>query len=394
MPWNRLTRVTIQFIALAISLPVFATEGVLPRGNKKSVGRQLLLKESQEISHKCEEWHINPAGGQTRFSSDGNSLYFLTRTSRRSSKRGNHDRTTWLIRMDLNTGLLHRKMSLEAERRVLVVPHGIPLKGISLVSFLRGDKGCHSGLASALGYRIKGGARPGKTLPKGNYKIFPSSQGMAVGDLERHRMVVMDLMSLQIKSGLRFPPGNIPLYLDYDDKVLYGWDVKEHSLVRTLPGSLSLAAKINLSAPQKVLQQNNMFAVVRENHKKNTLMIREIRNWTGNSAGRFRIKLPAGYPVKDAFFVPDFETRTLLVYGKDPLRRRRWDKAFIYDYGSGRMVGKMALKKKHYLDEAVFTPDRARAVFITKSWPHAVLKGVRVFHFGKRQWEQLHLKVL
>lgn len=346
---------------------------------------------TQEVrkNRECHLYHSNIMDGESFFSND--SLYYYLLIKRPSvTKKGSAKHH--LIRVNLKNLAFNRLISLKVKGSPKLISHGSPIEGISFFQFSKYDGGCNLGSGEA--YSVLLGKKPkiGRSLPKGYYKVFPSDKGLQIGDLKLGVIKSIDVKTFQVRKGSRFKNGDVPLYWNYKKGIYYSFnDAGNGSLYRYSVNGSKPQAQLKLSPAFKIIQNDDVFAVLKElDAKENRFAIIELNAWTGRS-GKYNISLPGRYKIEQGMISVDFNKRNLLIYGKFPLRKRKWNKAFIIDYSTNKIIDDFDVKSGYFVSRAHLTPDGTKAIFVTERYSDRTVGGITVYDFESKKWEAVHL---
>jgi hypothetical protein len=260
-----------------------------------------------------------------------------------------------------------------------------PTKGILTLGFEGEADKCAAGKATVQGIKLTSPPQVLTNLPIDNYALFESDRGPKLATQEG--VLQVDPVNLQTRQEFVIPKGQIPLYLSYAERYLMTWNPDKKSIERhTLDLKPKLIGAIEVKAPF-FFSSHDHIKFARWAESGNELKVED----PFNPQKVVGISLPKEYDLKNAEFRMDKPGNLLAVFGKDPETRRIWDKLFIFDLRTGKIVTEFKVSKGNYVSDAGFHPSSSRLIVLIKGFDNRALKGANVWLPTPKKWKNLHM---
>ena len=360
---------------------------------------------STSTSHNCFMDLSVPPGGNAVFAGDS-VLYFLAQTasarSRSAGMKGKEARQTQdelakvgysLFRVNLKTQQSERLAAFDHLIQASLLTYGNPAETAIAIAFSGSRAACFSGPAVLLDINLgKGESKAMRAV--GQYEIVAAPLGRMLVELKKHMIISIDPTTFQRKSLRTIPEGERGLYFDPVKNELTTWteDGEERWLARYIGRGDSAAKQLSIKKGDRVLQQGALFAVAHFNSKQNSIDIQPQTGWSGEQkSGRFTITLPLAYPVASAGIEIDFKNHLALVFGANYTAKLRWQRVFIFDYLSGKMLTAMPVSGSQYLHYVGIDPSSSYAFVEVRDQATKRTTGVKLYDIAKKGFIDVNL---
>ncbi len=381
----------IFVVGALLAAQASAQNGTLPRGKKQPDAKKIVVSPIQPVFHsRCLNYFLHRFQPSVVETSDGKSLYFISRLNGRKFVKTDYQ----LLRFDQGSNQLFVQSTLDGKRNAALIPVNLDFKEMLVVSF-HTDDGCFDGKAEAVGVNLAGRERAiSGPLGPNDYFLTYSMGVPAIADMTNHQILAIAVQSFQKRKILGFNANELPIFFDKSKNELHvirsdSSGTAELVDVNTLNGSTIRQMKID--PRDRLIQNGSRYVMVQLREKQNQLSIRETPDWSFGS-GRYKLSLPVEAPINEAYFALDQKSKTALVFCKNPLRGRRWNQTYVFDYKADKLLGSFELDHGLYIDSATFRLD-GNAVFVIKSFDDQTLAGIRIFLFQTKKWQPIHLEI-
>jgi len=360
---------------------------------------------STSNSHSCFMDLSVPPGGNAVFAGDG-ILYFLAQTDKANSQKagvkGKAARQTQaelakvgytLFKVNLKTQQSERLAAFDHLIQASLLTYGNPAETAIAIAFSGSRATCFSGPAALLDINLgKGESKAMRAV--GQYEIVAAPLGRMLVELKKHMIISIDPTTFQRKALRSIPEGERGLYFDPIKNELTTWteDGEERGLARYIGRGDSAATQLSIKKGERVLQQGGLFAVAHFNGKQNSIDIQPQTGWSGEQkSARFTITLPLAYPVVSAGIEIDFKNHIALVFGANFSAKLRWQRVFIFDYQSGKMLTAMPVSGSQYLNYVGIDPSSSFAFVEVRDQATKRTTGVKLYDIAKKGFIDVNL---
>lgn len=324
---------------------------------------------------------------------DEKSVFLFSKVVRKSTDK--NAEADFLLRYDIDSQAFFKKTALKIPPNSYLMPYDSHLSGFTMVSFDRHTP-CGSGRGVGLAVRLAGVKAAKTILPKGTYFMGYRNDLPMVSDQLKGKILDVDIQTFQKRIALDVGNGFYPLY----------WDASQHSVValkkngksgydllRYKPSTKETLEGFTLKDSLKLIQQRQSFIVASIGALGQTLSIREVKGFSGAKNAKYQVNLPKPFAIEEGFYTFDLKAKLLLVYKKDPLRTRRWDRAFVIDYAKDQILGEIPVPKGTYVAAALIVKEPYRAIFMLKAFKNGNLVNVREFRVSTGKWKPVRIRL-
>ena len=370
----------LRFISL-LPLLMLLMGSSLPRGKGKitsKAGRSETQKQSG-----CSHGVIRASDAMTYRKGDKVLLF-----SRGKSSSTGKD---LLLEFHLKSQKFRKRLAIPRGKNIALGFESDDSLGVSILSFDESDH-CWIGKASGLGLRLKGGYRAKEILPRGDYALVAGEKGRFVADLSQNFFVIPDFRSYQRRRGLSFKPNSLPLYLSTQSKNLVVLEERDGArvLVKYMNSSLDKKlGEITLNDSHHIVQHSGDFFIGL--YSSNEVMrLRSFGKWVSGERPT-QISVPRGYKIKDASFFFNSNRSYAVIYKKNPLRTKRWKKAFVYDLVANRIEATLPIPKGHFAKLHIFDDANQVVYLMLSRFGSQELSILRSYNFSSKEWKAHHI---
>jgi|GEM_PF-3665849 hypothetical protein len=371
-----------------LSTSALANDGVLPRGRAEAPGKKLAPPPPETSPvFDCTQILSNPESGELYFTADGLKLYFLSHDSQALAEG-----KTFLYEVDLANFRYKRIVSLKTGEAPALVGHGNPLEAITVFDFRKGRPACGEGLSAGIGIKWTGNRKIIKSYPPAGYKIIPSDQGLQVAEMDTRTVKQLDMQSYQKRTVTLFNAKVIPLFLRVQPLQLFAFQTEQDELQRFDDASGEAKAVLKLKKGMKLLQQGEQFGTIATDETGKTLMIKQIKGWSGQAFRGYDLKLPDPWMADRASVQIDFRSGTVAVQGNQKVQRRELQQVLIYEAVKEQLERTLKAPEGQYFSHTQFSPTGKHLVVLARDLAHEMVQSLRVLQVGEGEWRELPLQ--
>jgi hypothetical protein len=374
-----------------------AKGGALPKGDPAALdkGKESGPKVAPEKSLACLDAFAKLPGGNALFA-DG--AYFVLAQTSTFGKASDPTRPTvkhTLFKLDLAKRSTEPLLSLEHKSAVGLSAYGAPVSSVAAAAFLGAKSACFEGPAAIVNATVsKQGEQAVRTTGTFAYVEMPA--GRRLVDEKKRQLIDVDGETFQTKLVRRLPDGERALFFDPVSRDLVTW--RDAGTVRGLVAYRSdddaKPRRLAIAKGDRVVQQLGRFAVMRAEPKSNSIVIRELAGWTGpKSVGKtFTLALPKQYAVTGVALEANFDKRVAVVYPIGFAAQRRWQRALIYDYATGKSIGQVTASGNDFLHSVGLDPSGRYVVAEVRDQTSRQSVALRVFDLTTQKSADASLK--
>ena len=240
----------------------------------------------------------------------------------------------------------------------------------------------------------------GPVRRKGFLGIVPSYRVPILYDPVTRNLLQLDTDTMQSRFLAKVPSGSHIIHVDPLGGRLILWDNALRTLTssvissgsREVPGASRKLKSIKVKSGYQLLQTGARFAAIKISPAENSITIHEIPAWTGvTKEGEYRLKLPPAYSATQAQVWPNFDRKLALITAKTDDVRRRWQKVFLYDYGSGRLIYEFTAKGLDYFGDVGISPNTKAVVVVGMNGAQSVAEKVVIRDLSKEVTNEFQL---
>jgi hypothetical protein len=324
----------------AKTAPDKPSSGALPRGNVPSAGGGVSGPTTVPVvptnrPKGCLSDFVTPPAGGGAFSADSKSAWVLTR---RLGKTGTALQS-YLYKVDVVSLQAEPQVSMRMGGDGLLVPLGNPVSGVTTVIFSGAGDGCQEGAATTVSVSLSKASGGAAVSGKGRFALLQGPKGTLMADLAKSAIVETDVNTFQLRTAGKFPSGERPLWFDLSSKNLVTWTSEPRGLILYENGAKKSSSKLSVLPGDRVVQAGDRFLIARIEPATNRILLRELGQWSKSTKpGEFSIELPRGWNVADAALTISPDNRTVLVQGGSTSLRQRWQRAWVFNYATGKPI--------------------------------------------------------
>lgn len=349
--------------------PLAWADSKLPRPPKKD--EAATVKSVPETPHAEKELQVTVESCHSEFTSqahpriyaDGSHVYYLSRLDSAGQDLFHYEL--------LKLGPAQKKQSIfktVGPEHVVLIPHGQPVNGFSIISLSETMGGCSGGVGEGATIPSRTTthkrALSSKTFPEAKVHWFESTQGRLVQDLTKMFVRTVDPNLMQQRVLYQVMKGAQVLYWDARRQWSYQWlGSPKRLLTRTSSQGQKNLVEISVPAGQKIVQDEDRFALVELNATENMLSIFEIVNWATRPQTReHKIKLPQGMFVDQADLRIRFANQ-FAVISQNPERPSTWGKLLLFKLDKG-LLSELSITKAARISGIQMTSDAEYPVIV------------------------------
>jgi hypothetical protein len=185
--------------------------------------------------------------------------------------------------------------------------------------------------------------------------------------------------TFQLRTAGKFPAKERPLWFDLSRKDLITWTSEPHGLILYENGAQKSSRKLSVLPGDRIVQAGERFLIARVDPAANSLTIRELAQWSkASQPGEFKIELPRGWNASDAALSVSPDNRILLVQGGSTAIRQRWQRAWVFNYATGKPISIIDAGSLSWIEWAGMDSRGLYAAFEMRDLETRATRGIKV----------------
>lgn len=376
-------------------------DGVLPAGKTSKpatapddLAGTAAFKQLNEQVEKCRQVLATKRLGEIIYNPANRSFFALLKVKQETDKNGQLSHRYNIVNIDTRTRSGKAVVGLSLRRPSILLGHGYPLKGVSVLTFQNSTPDCWGADASAVGISLTGNVDVRKSFPAGKYIVVPSDIGSVVLEEASQNLWEFDPTTFQRRSVRKVAKGKIPIFYEHAEAQLFTLTIADAPTVErydlTIPKK---DAELRLKPKMRVVQEGDRFAGMMKTENRNGVVIQTALNWsaTVKDPSPYVVTLPEEFAVEDAQWVVNFSKHIGAAYAWSPSILTPWSKAFVINLATGMPIAEFKIATGDYVSEIRIVPDGSTVLLMTKAIATQVVTGVHLFDVASQKWEPIHL---
>ncbi len=359
-----------------------SSDGALPRGNSDASNKKLIQPLSKGETIECLSYHAAPFTSDLLLSGENGKAYFVSREKSETSASSK----AFLYEVDVTTNKYKRIVSLRANEASALVGHGEPFAAISVFDF---KQGCGEGVSAGIGLKWVGEQKIIKSFPSARYKIVPSDQGVQVADLDQRTIKSLDVQSFQKRSVGNFPSQVIPLFIKLNPPILYGFSPELAELQRFEEHESMPKAVLKLKKGMRLVQQNELFAVINPGDDPRVLQLKLVKGWSGDLFKNYEFQLPEKWSFEESGTLLDFATGTIMVFPAKNQDKREKRQVITYSLSKPEVEKVITADKGQYFSQIGILPRSSKLLILSRGLSDDVVQSIKIGDLEKGEWRDI-----
>ena len=359
-------------------------DGALPRGTSDGLSKKLMQPLSKEPENECLSYHAAPQMSNLLFSRDGKKAYFISREKTDTNSSGK----SFLYEIDMGSYKFKRIVSLRASESSALIGHGDPIEAISVFDF---KQGCGEGVSAGIGLKWVGEQKIIKSFASAHYKVVPSDDGMQIADLDQKSIKSLDVHSFQKRSISNFPAKVVPLFLKQNPPVLFAFSPELLELQRFEEHASDPKAVLKLKKGMRLVQQNELFAVISAGEKPRSVQLRAVKGWSGDLAKNFEFQLPEPWTYEKTGALLDFVSGSLIVFGANGQDRRALRQILLISVSKSSVEKVINAGVGQYFSQIALDPRGHQLLVLSRSLADDVVQSLKIGDIEQGDWRDVAL---
>lgn len=229
---------------------------------------------------------------------------------------------------------------------------------------------------------------------RGDFGVIPYYRTPVLLEPLSRKLLLLDTRTMQSRKIAEAPLGTHPVFIDPIRGMMTTWDPGARRLTSGSISGNKKAKTVKLQPGQQILQVNGRFAAIKMESRTNSGTIHEVANWTRVvKNGDYRFKLPEAYSVSQALVAPNFDRKIALITARDTDVQQKWQRAFLIDYKTGRMIREFKAPGTDYFSAGGISPNGKNVLLIQNSGKTSTADKIFNFDLNKETINQIALPV-
>jgi len=351
----------------------------------------------------CQDYGASPFWDPVAYYAE--EFYYLARVAN-NEKNSRFNYNMYRIHQDeKKQDVVQKLFSVVGTETMVLLSHGSPARGFSVVSLHTPSVGCGLGFGSGVSIPLLPAAtsenekqrrKPRQTIKNNRYKVVDATFGRQLFEVENNQLKEIDVESFQQRIMLRLKAGELPLYHDVGRKRLFVYYADERgkvALIKYVSLTKRNEDEIALRKGMRILQQDGKFGILETDTKTNTLKVLEKAVWSGAIVkdAEFPVPLPAKFPVGEAGLNLHFDANLAVIFGNSLTARTTWKEVYVYDYSIPLLLTQLNLARDEVLEAVTIDPAGKFIYFATVGVDSRLHRALRKFDVVTKKWAEIRL---